>query len=314
MVYAAWLFGLSLVFLLAERLWPETPRKVLRRGFFQDLGYLIFYGEYFGLLLGIFSMHAVRVLDQALEAGGVRALVYRQIFAGQPLWVQFPLLLLSFDFAQWLIHNLLHRVGWLWEFHKLHHSLEEMDWLGNWRFHWMEVVIYRSLLYVPAALLGFSAEAMFCYGVVNTFAGHFTHSNLRFRIGPLRYVFNSPEMHAWHHAHPDAGPVNRNFGVTLSIWDWIFGTAYLPQGSQPARLGFAGIESYPRSILGRTVAPFRRGRRPFPGSAGLHIQCLPPLAANRPRPALRPRDIRPKETETAHSPRRLANRPRIGRE
>jgi len=56
--------------------------------------------------------------------------------AGQPFWVQFPVLVLVMDFSRYLIHNLLHRVPWLWEFHKVHHSIEELDWIGNWRFHW----------------------------------------------------------------------------------------------------------------------------------------------------------------------------------
>jgi sterol desaturase/sphingolipid hydroxylase (fatty acid hydroxylase superfamily) len=177
---------------------------------------------------------------------------------GQPVWFQFLALLVTFDFSHWLIHNALHRVPLLWRFHQVHHSIEEMDWIGNWRFHWAEVVFYRSLLYVPAAFFGFSGFVMFWYGVLNTLIGHFAHSNLRFHIGPLKYVFNSPEMHIWHHAHPESGPIDRNFGITLSIWDWFFGTAHLPAAKNPARLGFAGIESYPRNIFGQWLAPFVR--------------------------------------------------------
>jgi sterol desaturase/sphingolipid hydroxylase (fatty acid hydroxylase superfamily) len=136
--------------------------------------------------------------------------------------------------------------------------VEELDWLTNWRFHWMEVVVYRSLLYIPAAFFGFSAVAMFSYGVLNTLVGHFAHSNLRIRIGPLRYILNSPEMHRWHHTHPDSGPLNKNFGITLSIWDWLFRTAYVPARKAPERLGFADIERYPRGIVGRFFAPFKR--------------------------------------------------------
>src|ERR1043166_5329229 len=44
--------------------------------------------------------------------------------------------------------------------------------------------------------------------------------NLRWRVGWLKYVINSPQVHIWHHNHPDCGPVNRNFALTLSVWDW----------------------------------------------------------------------------------------------
>jgi sterol desaturase/sphingolipid hydroxylase (fatty acid hydroxylase superfamily) len=121
----------------------------------------------------------------------------------------------------------------------------------------MEVVIYRTMLYPLAAFFGFSGEAMFAYGVVNTLIGHFAHSNLRWRIGALRYLINSPELHVWHHTHPEAGPVDRNFGIALSLWDWLFGTAYAPPGKDPVRLGFEGIESYPQHLPGQVLAPFR---------------------------------------------------------
>ena len=263
MVYSVWLFALSALFLVAERFWPLRRRRIFRRGFPQDVAYLVFNSEYLGVLLGVFSLQAIATLDRGLEAAGIRTLVYLRVMEGQPLYVQIPLLLLVFDFLQWLIHNLLHRVGWLWEFHKLHHSIEteEMDWIGNWRFHWAEVMVYRGLLYIPAAFMGFSPVAMFAYGVFNTLIGHFAHANLNVRIGALRYLVNSPEMHRWHHTHPESGPVNRNFGIALSVWDWLFGTAYLPENEDPGRLGFAGIESYPRGIAGRMLAPFRRSAK-----------------------------------------------------
>ncbi len=49
----------------------------------------------------------------------------------------------------------------LWRFHQVHHSIEEMDWIGNWRFYWAEVIVYRTMLYAPVACFGFSDEAMF---------------------------------------------------------------------------------------------------------------------------------------------------------
>jgi sterol desaturase/sphingolipid hydroxylase (fatty acid hydroxylase superfamily) len=130
-----------------------------------------------------------------------------------------------------------------------------MDWIGNWRFHWLEVFLYRILLYPVAAFFGFSGEAMFYCGVLSTFSGHFAHANIRFPLGPLRYILNGPDMHAWHHAHPDAGPTNRNFGLMFSLWDWLFGTAYLPNAA-PRRLGFTGIEAYPHSLWRQWLAPW----------------------------------------------------------
>jgi sterol desaturase/sphingolipid hydroxylase (fatty acid hydroxylase superfamily) len=254
MVYSLWLFGLAIFFFAVERLKPSrSEQAVLRRGFWQDLAFLIFNSEYLGLLVGLITVHVARIFDP---------LFGWQLLREQPLWLQLPMLVVALDFAQWVAHNLMHRIPWLWEFHKLHHSTEEMDWLSNWRFHGLETLVYRSVMYVPAALLGFSPEAMFCFGVINTFFGHFAHMNAELPLGPLRYLFNNPVMHRWHHVHAEAGPIDRNFGVVLSVWDWMFGTAYMPGEESPRRLGFAGIENYPRNIWGRLIAPFlNRGLR-----------------------------------------------------
>ena len=70
------------------------------------------------------------------------------LVSSQPLWLQFVVFFVVKDFVEWNIHRLLHLTPWLWEFHKLHHSIEELDWIGNFRFHWGEVVVYKTLSYL----------------------------------------------------------------------------------------------------------------------------------------------------------------------
>jgi sterol desaturase/sphingolipid hydroxylase (fatty acid hydroxylase superfamily) len=251
-VYSIWLLGISLVSLAAERLWPWRKQKMLRRGVLSDLIYIVFNSEYLGILIALGAQQILRVVN-------VEASLSLRVFAAAPLWAQFLAVFFVFDFIQWSIHNLLHRVPVLWRFHKVHHSVVDMDWLGDWRFHWGEVMVYRTLLYAPTLIAGVDVRVLFWYGIVNTIVGHYAHANVRLSIGPLRYFFNTPQMHIWHHTHPDCGPVNVNFGITLSLWDWLFGTAYLPaRPEQPARLGFEGIEQYPQSVLGQWFAPFRQ--------------------------------------------------------
>lgn len=253
MNYAAWLFGFALLFTLMERVWPRRPeQRMLRRGLAWDVLYIVFNSEYLGVLLGALAVPAAAWAER--ELGWMHAAWMRN----RPFALQFAVLLLVNDFVQWGIHNLLHRVPWLWRLHQVHHSIQEMDWIGNWRFHWAEAAIYRILLYPVAAAFGFGVEAMFVTALLSTLIGHFAHANLRIHIGWLKYVINSPEMHIWHHTHPDAGPPDRNFGITLSVWDWLFGTAWLPERRDPERLGFAGIESYPGDPFRQAIEPFRR--------------------------------------------------------
>jgi sterol desaturase/sphingolipid hydroxylase (fatty acid hydroxylase superfamily) len=166
------------------------------------------------------------------------------------------------DLLEWCVHNLLHRVSWLWEFHKLHHSIVELDFLGAFRFHWMESVVYKGLTYLPLVVLGVDGRVIFWIAVAGTVIGHLNHANLDLDWGPLRYLVNSPRMHVWHHETIPPNGHGRNFGVIFSLWDFLFGTAYLPRGgAQPERLGFAGMERFPGGVLPRLVHPLERAVR-----------------------------------------------------
>jgi len=254
MIYAAWLFGFGLCFVAAERLRPRHPIPLLRRGIWNDLFYIIFNSEYLGVIIGVTSAWLFTQLGHWYDLDPLRRQLLLGVMSDKPFWIQFAVLLPLFDFLQWLVHNLLHRVPWLWQFHKVHHSIVELDWIGNWRFHWFEGLTYRTLLYVPMGFFGFSGEVMFWNGIIGTFVGFFAHANLGVNVGWVKYIVNSPEMHQWHHAHPESGPPDRNFGLTLSVWDWLFGTAWLPE-KDPERLGFTGIESYPTSLWRQMLAP-----------------------------------------------------------
>lgn len=259
--YLFWLIAVSALCLILERIRPWRKRqKLLRRQFAQDLLWLVFNGHYAGILLAHLAAFLFAWAAPAIENANSLNLL-----AAQPLWLQFIAFLVLKDFLEWTIHNLLHRVPWLWEFHKLHHSIEELDWIGNFRFHWMEIVVYQSITYFPLVILGIDARVILAIAVVVTLIGHLNHSNLNITWGPLRYLLNSPRMHVWHHdyAWPADRPYGVNFGIALSIWDWLFGTAWWPDPNaatqqQPNRLGFHGIENFPRGILARFTYPLSR--------------------------------------------------------
>ena len=96
-----------------------------------------------------------------------------------------------------------------------------MDWIGNFRFHWMEFIIYDTLKWVPLVLLGAKPGVLLGVGVgvgvVSTLVGHLNHTNTRFDWGPLRYVFNSPRMHLWHHDYMIHFKAGQNFGVITAV-------------------------------------------------------------------------------------------------
>ena len=64
-------------------------------------------------------------------------------------------------------------------------------------------------------------------------------------------------MHIWHHAKHLPYRYGANYGISLSVWDYLFGTAYMPEDGRDIELGFEEVEQYPKSFLEQQVFPFR---------------------------------------------------------
>lgn len=255
--YVFWLLVASILVFALERLRPWRPsQRVLRRGIAQDGFWLVFNGHAAALLIAIPAAWASSHVDALFVALRLPALAMVGALAGAPLAAQLAVVLIGKDFLDWCVHRLLHRVPWLWEFHKVHHSIEELDWIGSFRFHWMEIVVYRSLTYLPLVVLGIDGRVLLANAVIGTLVGHLNHANLRLDWGPLRYVVNSPRFHAWHHDRLPAKGRGTNFAIVFSAWDWLFGTAHYPRDvEQPASLGFDGDERFPSSLVARLFHP-----------------------------------------------------------
>ena len=259
--YPFWLIVVSAAVFALERLRPwRGSQRVLRPQIGQDLFWLVFNGHFAGVLLALLVERGL-----AWAEPGFQQIEAVRLIASRPLWFQLVLFFVLKDLLEWGVHNLLHRVPWLWEFHKVHHSIEELDWIGSFRFHWMEIVVYRGLTYIPLAVLGVDGRVLLAIAVLATLIGHLNHSNLCLSWGPLRYVLNSPRMHVWHHDHewPADRPKGVNFGISLSLWDWLFRTAWWPSAEerpdqQPSRLGFEGMDRYPRALIDRLAYPVSR--------------------------------------------------------
>jgi sterol desaturase/sphingolipid hydroxylase (fatty acid hydroxylase superfamily) len=253
-----WLLLISVFVFVLERLFARDPhQEVVRDGFGQDLFWLVFNTQYVSWMLALGAVHLVRWLNLGLFHAGVPAPETVRLIATWPLWLQFLGCFLVKDFLEWNIHRSLHRIPWLWEIHKLHHSSERLDWLATFRSHWGEVIIYKGLIYLPLVLLGVDDRVIFAVLVWSLLMQELVHANLDWDWGPLRYILNSPRLHAWHHAVEMHGKSGQNFGINLTLWDWLFGTVYWPAPARPPdRLGFADMEKYPRSVWARLWSPF----------------------------------------------------------
>jgi sterol desaturase/sphingolipid hydroxylase (fatty acid hydroxylase superfamily) len=68
-------------------------------------------------------------------------------------------------------------------------------------------------------------------------------------------------MHIWHHAKDlPKGSHGVNYGLTLSIWDYLFGTAYIPHEGRDIPLGFDGVEQFPKTFWQQISYPFKKNK------------------------------------------------------
>lgn len=252
---------LSILVATLEHYFPwRKGQSQLRPRLWSDLLYLIFNGHFLGVILyGIAVYRILPGLDRVLGTYELTPIVYRNLAMRWPLWAQLIVVLLAMDFAQWCVHNLLHRVPVLWEMHKTHHTVRDgqMDFIVSFRFQWTEVVVYKIVQYLPLAFFGFSSKVILAHAILGTLMGHLNHANLNLGHGVLKYVLNSPRMHIWHHNYDANGRTTVNFGIIFSLWDWIFRTAYLP-AEPPRRLGFPGDDQFPHNYFAQEAWPLQR--------------------------------------------------------
>ncbi|MEM7374803.1 MAG: sterol desaturase family protein [Bacteroidota bacterium] len=306
--YFYWLIAVSAFFLLLEWLTPWRVKQArFRKDFWLDFFYMFFNFFLFSLIIyNAASDVVVNLFQDALASMGINNLVALEV-QSWPVWAHLVVGFLVRDFVQWWVHRLLHRSPFLWEFHKVHHSVEQMGFAAHLRYHWMENVVYRTLEYIPLALIGIGLNDFFIIHIFTLAVGHYNHSNLTvsgrlsgtvfggllavwiasntmdtmgsdnwylwlgmlgggmsigaFLLGPvMKIIFNSPEMHIWHHAHdwPETYKYGVNFGLTLAIWDYLFGTNYLPHSGRDIKLGFPGLEEFPKDFLQQNIHGFGR--------------------------------------------------------
>ena len=263
--YFYWLIGVSLFFFSLEliRPWRRNQRRI-RKDFWLDAFYMFFNFFLFSLIVyNAASDVFVNLFRDFLAVFGIRNLVGIKI-GSWPVWAQLFSLFIIRDFIEWNVHRLLHRVPRLWEFHKVHHSVEEMGFAAHLRYHWMENIVYRSIEYIPLAMIGFGIDDFFVVYIFTLAVGHFNHSNFTIPLGPLKYIFNNPSMHIWHHAKavPEGRPYGVNFGITLSLWDYLFKTDYIPHDGRDIKLGFTGDEDFPTTFASQNLHGLKKRSTP----------------------------------------------------
>jgi len=260
--YTNYFWGLVAISLLVWALEIAFPwrkeQSIIRKDFWLDGFYMFFNFFVFSIVIsGIYNMLGLLFAEFGLSA---KSFALFDI----SLWTPFLQLLVFFillDFVQWFTHVLLHKYGFLWKFHKVHHSVKEMGFAAHLRYHLMENIFYKPLKTFGVMILGgFEPEQAYIVHFIAIGIGHLNHANIKITWGPLKYIFNNPVMHLYHHAYvlPE-GKRGINYGISLSLWDYIFKTDYIPEDSGTIEIGFKGDDVFPTDFIGQNMYGFRKG-------------------------------------------------------
>lgn len=257
--YFWWLIVLSLVVWGLEIAFPwRKDQPIIRKDFWLDAFYMFFNFYIFKLVIFMSFSNVTEMLFTDLLGGDTKRYALIDI-SHYPEWAQLLVFFIATDFIQWFTHVLLHRYDVLWEFHKVHHSVEQMGFAAHLRYHWMENVFYTPMKYIAVMLIGgFTPNQAYIVFYTAIAIGHLNHANVKFDYGPLKFIFNNPKMHIWHHALnlPEGRRKGVNFGISLSLWDYIFKTNYIPSNGRDIPLGFANLSKFPKTFWKQLVYGF----------------------------------------------------------
>lgn len=236
----------AVILIVLERRFPYTPgQRILREGFFNDF---VWYSLVQSYVLGLVIFGLIEWIDASTS------LERYHIVRDLPMWLQVILFFVVHDLYIYWFHRWQHSNIYLWRLHEAHHSTKDVDWLSGSRSHALEILINQTVEFLPIILLA-SPEVAVIKGCIDAVWGMYIHSNIDVRSGRLQRIFNGPEMHRWHHAI-DADAHDHNFSTKIAVWDWLFGTAYLPLGRKPAGYGIG--EGFPANYLQQHAYAFRK--------------------------------------------------------
>lgn len=250
-----WFGILVIIFVPLERLSPQNKQTVLRQEFLTDFLY------YF---LNSLLPKALLILPLSIVAWAVHRIEPSGLYTGVAslsVGLRFLLAIIVGEFGGYWGHRWMHEIPFLWRFHAIHHSAQEMDWLVNTRAHPLDMLFTRLCGLVPLYLLGLAqptgqtADVVpLLYAVLGTIWSFFVHANLCWRFGWLEKVVATPAFHHWHHTNDGAEYFDKNYAAIFPWVDKIFGTFYLPTNRWPKKYGID--DPIAHGLTGQLLQPF----------------------------------------------------------
>ncbi len=247
-------FNIAYLFLIVSLLWleREMPHEVEWKRkdgqFWQDIGHTLSSKGTVQLLLLFSTVIGLAEWMPPLSEKGY-GIWPREL----PLVAQVVLALVVVEFPLYWAHRIGHEWMPMWRFHSVHHSVRKLYIVNTGRFHFVDSLESIVMGMGVLILCGAPLEMVKWTSAITAFIGMLTHCNVEMRFGFLSVIFNTPELHRWHHSKK-LKEGNSNYGENLMLWDQIFGSYLRPDRRPPVNVG---ITTYmPPGFVDQLIWPF----------------------------------------------------------
>jgi sterol desaturase/sphingolipid hydroxylase (fatty acid hydroxylase superfamily) len=239
-------FGLATALYFLEKKYPYEATWIASDGqVFNDLGHTALTKGFGQLLATSVSLVGLSEFGSA-TATGIWPSEWHPFF-------QVCLALLVADFGLYWAHRLAHEWWPAWCWHAVHHSVTKLWFVNTGRFHLFDSLWKVMFSLSIGLIIGAPKQIIAWVLVITPFIGFLTHCNVNMKCGWLSWIFNTPELHRWHHSR-DAIEGNKNYGENIVFWDILFNTRFLPKDRRPpANIGCS--DPVPTVFLGQIAYP-----------------------------------------------------------
>ena len=248
-------------FFVLEYLFPlRKNQPFLRKGIFTDFCYFLFFYFIFYKAFNYF-VHNFNTLPTPYSTyiNSIRNLMIN-FFTIFPNIIACIIIVLFTELLYWLLHFSSHKFSFLWKIHKIHHSSEELSFISSYRFHFLEIIVFQTMLYT---LYTFASiiypKFYFVQFYVFPIIVFLQHSNINLKFKFLNYIFVTPQIHIYHHAKTTPLKYGVNYGYMLTLWDILFKTHLIPNHIEKVPLGLNDkTNDLKENFFYQTIYPFQK--------------------------------------------------------
>lgn len=256
-------YGWVLLILLMERIGHIYKQPLFRTGLVSDVLY-----TYQNVVLQLLFATSAPIIIEGIATTAIAANFFPETgdgflqnsLASQPLWANLIILILWGEIVFYTVHYYAHKIPFLWEFHRVHHSSRMVDSFSTSRFHVFDRFWFTFPNVLFMAYTGAVGDAIMIYFLMRTFMDRYIHANINGPRWTHKLLISSPHFHRWHHV-TDRSIHNCNYSGDFIFMDVLFGTAYDPSPQEktpprPGEFGEPGYPSYADNIIVHQFLPF----------------------------------------------------------